>query len=142
MDLEKYKSGASPQEEEKKRPVVKMTQAKPFQYEKPVNVQEEAVKFQKTAAASRGMQGTFDRQRSLGKGPKTDMDEFVTKKQAYDIVKQSYRDGSGSSSAGIGAIAQQMHQEYVQRQNQNRQIQEAAAQRRAQNARMSRQMPR
>lgn len=142
MDLEKYKSRASPNEEEEKRPAIKMIKAKPFQYEKPVNVQEEALRFQKTAAASRGMQASSEIQRGLGKTPKSDMDELITKKQAYAILQNSHREGPGSSNAGIGAIAKQMHEEYYLREKQNAQIQEAANTRRAQNARMSRQAPR
>lgn len=128
MDLEKYKSGASPQEGEGEKRVVKMQQAKPFQYEKPVNVQKSASQFRANAAASRGVNA--------------DVDEFITKKQAYEMVKQNYRDTSGSSNAGLGAIAQQLHAEWTQRENQNRQIQEAAAKRRAEGARQRRQMSR
>lgn len=56
---------------------------------------------------------------------------FITKKQAYDILKNSYRADS-QGGVDLGASNRQMHLEYQKRVNQSKVIEEQAAQRRAQ----------
>lgn len=57
--------------------------------------------------------------------------DFVTKKQVYEILRNSYRADS-QPGVDIGDSNRQMHLEYRKRQQQSEAIEEQAAQRRAQ----------